>query len=168
MEIIGVIMLSFAVCFIALIICLVFFNFISLMTEEDKCKVLGKRSKSYGLTKERAERISLKTEQAYLDKYPPQGIKHDTFVAEKSKDLGLAAKVLSNKPKTKVLTKDCDIPNKQDSQELFDTGKMSPIVGLKFNTAPPNKSVTCASNETPPSHKTRVFLRKKRKSKQGK
>ena len=105
MEFLSVVILSFVGCFIALIITLVFFNFIILMSDEDK-------------------------------------------------------------PKTKVLTKDCDIPNKQDSQELFDTGKMSPIVGLKFNTAPPNKSATCASNETPPSHKTRVTLRKKRKSKQ--
>ena len=105
MEVLSVIMLSFAVCFITLITILVFFNFISLMSEEDK-------------------------------------------------------------PKTKVLTREYDVPNKQDNQELFDTGKMSPIVGLKFNTLPPNKSVTCASNETPPSHKTRVALRKKRKSKQ--
>ena len=107
MEIISVVMLSFVGCFIALIITLVFFNFIILMSDEDK-------------------------------------------------------------PKTKVLTREYDVPNEQDSQELFDTGKMSPIVGLKFNTAPPNKSATCASNETPPSHKTRVFLRKKRKSKQEK
>ena len=107
MEIIGVVMLSFAVCFITLIITLVFFNFISLMSEEDK-------------------------------------------------------------PKTKVLTREYDVPNKQDSQELFDAGKMSPIVGLKFNTLPPNKSATCASNETPPDHKTRVDLRKQRKSKQEK
>ena len=105
MEILSVIMLSFAVCFIAMIIDLVFFNFISLMCEEDK-------------------------------------------------------------PKTKVLTTEYDVPNKQDGQELFDAGKMSPIVGLKFNTLPPNKSATCASNETPPCHKTRVALRKKRKSKQ--
>ena len=105
MEFLSVVILSFAVCFITLIITLVFFNFIILMSEEDK-------------------------------------------------------------PKTKVLTREYDSPNKQDSQELFDTGKMSPIVGLKFNTAPPNKSVTCASNETPPDHKTRVALRKKRKSKQ--
>ena len=125
MEFLSVVMLSFAVCFIALIITLVFFNFISLMSDEDKSKI-----------------------------------------AEKSKALGLAAKVLSDKPKTKVLTREYDVPNKQDSQELFDAGEMSPIVGLKFNTAPPNKSATCASNETPPSHKTRVTLRKKRKSKQ--
>ena len=105
MEVLSVIMLSFAVCFITLITILVFFNFISLMSEEDK-------------------------------------------------------------PKTKVLTREYDVPNKQDNQELFDTGKMSPIVGLKFNTLPPNKSATCASNETPPNHKTRVALRKKRKSKQ--
>lgn len=38
MEIIGVIMLSFAVCFITLIITLVFFNFIILISEEDKPK----------------------------------------------------------------------------------------------------------------------------------
>ena len=125
MEVLSVIMLSFAVCFITLITILVFFNFISLMSDEDKSKI-----------------------------------------AEKSKDLGLAAKVLSDKPKTKVLTTEYDVPNKQDSQELFDTGKVSPIVGLKFNTLPPNKSATCASNETSPSHKTRVALRKKRKSKQ--
>ena len=107
MEIISVVMLSFAVCFITLIIGLVFFNFIILMSEEDK-------------------------------------------------------------PKAKVLIREYDVPNKQDSQELFDTGKMSPTVGLKFNTSPPNKSATCASNETPPDHKTRVALRKKRKSKQEK
>ena len=105
MEVLSVIMLSFAVCFITLITILVFFNFISLMSEEDK-------------------------------------------------------------PKTKVLTREYDVPNKQDNQELFDTGKVSPIVGLKFNTLPPNKSATCASNETPPDHKTRVALRKKRKFKQ--
>ena len=107
MEFLSVVMLSFVGCFIALIITLVFFNFIILMSDEDK-------------------------------------------------------------PKTKVLTREYDVPNKQDSQELFDAGEMSPIVGLKFNTAPPNKSATCASNETPPSHKTRVTLRKKRKSKQEK
>ena len=73
-----------------------------------------------------------------------------------------------DKPKTKVLTREYDVPNKQDNQELFDVREMSPIVGLKFNTTPPNKSATCASNETPPSHKTRVFLRKKRKSNQEK
>ena len=39
-----------------------------------------------------------------------------------------------DKPKTKVLTREYDVPNKQDNQELFDAGKMSPIVGLKFNT----------------------------------
>ena len=127
MEVLSVVMLSFVGCFIALIIALVFFNFISLMSDEYKSKI-----------------------------------------AEKSKDLELAAKVLSDKTKTKVLTREYNAPNKQDSQELFDAGKVSPIVGLKFNTLPPNKSVTCASNETPPDHKTRVALRKKRKSKQGK
>ena len=125
MEFLSVVMLSFVGCFIALIIILVFFNFISLMSDEDKSKI-----------------------------------------AEKSKDLGLAAKVLSDQPETKVLTRGYDLPNKKDSQELFDAGKVSPIVGLKFNTLPPNKSVTCTSNETPPDHKTRVALRKKRKSKQ--
>ena len=124
MEFLSVIILSFAVCFIALIITLVFFNFISLMSDEDKRKI-----------------------------------------AEKSKDLWLAAKVLSDQPKTKVLTREYDVPDKQDSQELFDVEDMSPIVGLNFNTAPPNKSATCVSNETPPDHKTRVALRKKRKSK---
>jgi len=107
MEVLSVVMLSFVGCFIALIITLVFFNFISLMSDEDKSK-------------------------------------------------------------TKVLTREYDVPNKQDSQELFDVREMSPIVGLKFNTAPPNKSATCASNETPPDHKTRVALIKKRKSKQEK
>lgn len=90
MEIIGVIMLSFAVCFITLIITLVFFNFIILMSVEDK-------------------------------------------------------------PKTKVLTREYDVPNKQDNQELFDIGKMSATVDLKFNTAPPNNGATCASSETLPS-----------------
>ena len=108
MEFLSVVMLSFVGCFIALIITLVFLNFIILMSGEDK-------------------------------------------------------------PNTKVLTREYDVPNKQnkqDSQELFDAGKVSPIVGLKFKTAPPTKSITCASNETPPDHKTRVALRKKRKSKQ--
>ena len=127
MEFLSVIILSFAVCFIALIIVLVLFNFIILMSDEDKRKI-----------------------------------------AEKSKDLGLAAKVLSDQPKTKVLTNTYDAWKNHDSQELFDAGKVHPIVGLKFNTLPPNKSVTCTSNETPPDHKTRVALRKKRKSKQGK
>ena len=127
MEIIGVIMLSFAVCFITLIIGLVFFNFIILMSDEAKSQI-----------------------------------------AEKSKDLGLADKVLSDKTKTKVLTNTYDAWKNHDGQELFDTGKTTPTVGLKFNTAPPNKSITCASNETPPNHKTRVFLRKRRKSKQEK
>ena len=107
MEFLSVVMLSFSVCFIALIITLVFLNLILLMSSEDK-------------------------------------------------------------PKTKVLTREYDAPNKQDSQELFDVGEMSPIVGLKFNTLPPNKSATYASNETPPDHKTRFTLRKKRKSKQEK
>ena len=105
MEVLSVVMLSFVVCFIALIITLVFLNVITLMSEEDK-------------------------------------------------------------PKTKVLTREYDVPNNQDSQELFDAGKVSTVVGLKFNTAPPNKSATCTSNETPPDHNTRVALRKKRKSKQ--
>ena len=125
MEVLSVVMLSFVGCFIALIIALVFFNFISLMSDEYKSKI-----------------------------------------AEKSKDLELAAKVLSDKTKTKVLTREYNAPNKQDSQELFDAGNVSTTVGLKFNTLPPNKSATCASNETPPDHKTRVALRKKRKSKQ--
>ena len=89
----------------------------------------------------------------------------EDYVAEKSQDLGLADKVLSDKPKTKVLTREYDVPNKQDTQELFDIGKMSTTVDLKFNTAPPNKGATCASNETPPNHKTRVALRKKRQRK---
>ena len=127
MEIIGVVMLSFAACFITLIITLVFFNFIILMSDEDKSQI-----------------------------------------AEKSQCLGLAYKVLSDKPKTKVLTNTYDAWKNHDSQELFDTGKISTVMGLKFNTTPPNKGATCASNETPPNHKTRVFLRKKRKSKQGK
>ena len=127
MEFLSVVMLSFVGCFIALIITLVFFNFIILMSDEDKSKI-----------------------------------------AEKSKDLGLAANVLGNKPKTKVLTNTYDAWKNHDSKELFDAGEMSPIVGLKFNTAPPNKSATCASKETPPSHKTRVTLIKKRKSKQEK
>jgi len=127
MEFLSVVMLSFAVCFITLIIGLALFNFIILMTDEGESKI-----------------------------------------AEKSKDLGLAAKVLSDKPKTKVLTNTYDAWKNHDSQELFDTGKVSTVVGLKFNTSPPNKSATCASNETPPDHKTRVTLRKKRKAKQEK
>ena len=74
MEFFSVVMLSFVGCFIALITTLVFFNFIILMSGEDK-------------------------------------------------------------PKAKVLTREYDAPNKQDSQELFDAGKMSPIVGLKIGRA---------------------------------
>ena len=61
----GIIMLSFAVCFIDLIINLAFFNFIGLMSDEVKRKI-----------------------------------------AEKSKYSQLAAKVLSDKPKAKVLTRE--------------------------------------------------------------
>ena len=32
-----------------------------------------------------------------------------------------------DKPKTKALTMEYDVPNKQDSQELFDARKMPPI-----------------------------------------
>ena len=136
MEIISVVMLSFAVCFITFIITLVFFNFISLMSDEDKSKI-----------------------------------------AEKSKDLGLAAKVLSDKPKIKVLTREYDSPNKQDSQELFDTGNMSPIRGHKCDNFVVDdcswyqrevNEITEKYLETVPSHNTRVKLRKKRKSKQEK
>ncbi|MEG2307239.1 MAG: hypothetical protein RSB94_07865 [Erysipelotrichaceae bacterium] len=38
--------------------------------------------KSFGLTKERAERISLKTEQAYLDKYSIVGNKCDHIIVD--------------------------------------------------------------------------------------
>lgn len=124
MEVIGVIMLSFAVCFITLAIGLVFSNFIMFMREEDKSKI-----------------------------------------AEKSKNLGLAAKVLCDKPQSKVLTNTYDVWKNHNNQELFDTGKIPPRVGLKLNTAPPNKGISCANSETPPDHKTRVVLRKKRKSK---
>ena len=119
MEFLSVVMLSFVGCFIALIITLVFFNFIILMSDEDKpkAKALNKQRKSFGLSKERVERISLKTEQAYLDKYPQQGTKQITFVENISKD------------------------------------------GT-------NHKVITTSKETPPDHKTRVALRKKRKSKQ--
>lgn len=124
MEVIGVIMLSFAVCFITLVIGLVFSNRIMFMREEDKSKI-----------------------------------------AEKSKNLGLAAKVLCDKPQSKVLTNTYDVWKNHNNQELFDTGKIPPRVGLKLNTAPPNKGISCANSETPPDNKTRVALRKKRKSK---
>ena len=119
MEVLSVIMLYFAVCFIASIITFVFLNVITLMSEEDepKTKVLNKQRKSFGLSKERVERISLKTEQAYLDKYPPQGTKQITFVEK----------------------------------------YLKMVLNHKVITAP---------KETPPDHKTRVSLRKKRKSKQ--
>ena len=119
MEFFSIVMLSFVGCFIALIITLVFFNFIILMSDEDKpkAKALNKQRKSFGLSKERVERISLKTEKAHLDKYPQQGTKQITFVENMSKD------------------------------------------GT-------NHMVITTSKETPPSHKTRVILRKKRKSKQ--
>ncbi len=87
------------------------------------------------------------------------------YVAEKSKNLGLAAKVLCDKPQSKVLTNTYDVWKNHNNQELFDTGKIPPRVGLKLNTAPPNKGISCANSETPPDHKTRVVLRKKRKSK---
>ena len=86
-------------------------------------------------------------------------------IAEKSKNLGLAAKVLCDKPQSKVLTNTYDVWKNHNNQELFDTGKIPPRVGLKLNTAPPNKGISCANSETPPDHKTRVVLRKKRKSK---
>ncbi len=91
--------------------------------------------------------------------------KDKSKIAEKSKNLGLAAKVFGDKPQSKVLTNTYDAWKNHNNQELFDTGKIPPRVGLKFNTAPPNKGATCASNETPPNHKTRVALRKKRKGK---
>ena len=40
--------------------------------------------KSFGLTKERAERISLKTKQAYLDKYSVLGDKCDHIIVDDS------------------------------------------------------------------------------------
>lgn len=40
--------------------------------------------KSFGLTKERAERISLKTKQAYLDKYSVLGVKCDHIIVDDS------------------------------------------------------------------------------------
>ena len=86
-------------------------------------------------------------------------------IAEKSKNLGLAAKVLCDKPQSKVLTNTYDVWKNHNNQELFDTGKIPPRVGLKLNTAPPNKGISCANSETPPDNKTRVVLRKKRKSK---
>lgn len=86
MELLSIIMLSFAVCFIAFVVGLVFFNVLVMMGNSEQSKV-----------------------------------------AEKSKALGLAAKVLNDKPKSKVLTN--------------------------------------SYLETTPSHKTRVALRKKRKSK---
>ena len=113
MEIIGVVMLSFAVCFITLIITLVFFNFIILMSEEDE-------------------------------------------------------------PKTKVLTREYDAQNKQDSQELFDTGKMSPIRRYKCDNFMIDdcswyqRDVNEAQEkylETLPHHKTRVKNRSKRQRK---
>ena len=86
MEFLSVAMLSFVGCFIALIITLVFFNFIILMSKEDKpkTKVLNKQRKSFGLSKERVERISLKTEQAYLDKYSVLGVKCDHIIVDDS------------------------------------------------------------------------------------
>ena len=87
----------------------------------------------------------------------------EVWVAIKEEDIQAYRELIERDVLSKL--EEYDSPNKQDNQELFDTGKVSPIVGLKFNTLPPNKSVTCASNETPPSHKTRVALRKKRKSK---
>ena len=87
MEFLSVVMLSFSVCFIALIITLVFFNFIILMSDEDKRKI-----------------------------------------AEKSKDLRLAAKVLSDQPKTKALTNTYDAWKNHDSQEMFDAGKVHPYL----------------------------------------
>ena len=73
--------------------------------------------KSFGLTKERAERISLKTRQVYLDKYSVLGVKCDHIIVD---DSWCQREV-------------------NETQEKY--------------------------LETTPSHKTRVKLRKKRKSK---
>lgn len=62
------------VSFVCLILTLVIMNIVN------KAKITQERTnrKSLGLTKERAERISLKTEQAYLDKYPVLSVTCDS------------------------------------------------------------------------------------------
>lgn len=45
------------------------------------------------------------------------------YVADKSKDLELAAKVLSDKPQSKVLVNTYDAWKNHNNQELFDIGK---------------------------------------------
>jgi hypothetical protein len=74
------------------------------------------------------------------------------------------------KPKSKVLTNTYDAWKNHDSQELFDTGKMPPVIGVKCENISVDDSwyrreINEAQEkylETVPSHKTRVALRKKR------
>lgn len=96
------------------------------------------------------------------------------YVAEKSKDLGLAAKVLSDKPKSEVLTSTYDACKNHNNQELFDTGNMSPIRGYKCDNLVVDdcswhqRDVNEAQEkylETLPHHKTRVKNRSKRQRK---
>lgn len=96
------------------------------------------------------------------------------YVAEKSKDLELASKVLGDKPKSNVLTNTYDAWKNCNCQELFDTGKIKPVVGCKCDSlfvddySWHQREVNGTQEkylETVPSHKTRVALRKKRKVK---
>lgn len=95
-------------------------------------------------------------------------------VAEKSKDLGLAAKVLSDKPKSEVLTSTYEAWKNHNNQELFDTGNMSPVRGHKCDNLMVDdyswhqRDVNEAQEkylETLPHHKTRVKNRSKRQRK---
>lgn len=94
-------------------------------------------------------------------------------VAEKSKDLGLASKVLGDKPKSNVLTNTYEAWKNRNSQELFDTGRMSSVIGSRCEIPSVDYSLCqMETNDTQvkyleavPSHKTRVVLRKKRQRK---
>lgn len=96
------------------------------------------------------------------------------YVAEKSKDLELAIKVLGDKPKSNVLTNTYDAWKNRNSQELFDTGKVEPVVGYKCDSlfvddySWHQREINETQDkwkETSPKHSTRIKLRNKRKGK---
>ena len=95
------------------------------------------------------------------------------YVAEKSKDLGLVSKVLGDKPKNHVLTNTYDAWKNHNCQDLFDTGRMSSVIGSRCEIPSIDYSLCQMEvNETQekylenlPKHKTRVKLRNKRKGK---
>ena len=96
------------------------------------------------------------------------------YVAEKSKDLKLASKVLGDKPKSNVLTNTYDAWKNCNCQELFDTGKIEPVVGDRCDSlfvddySWHQREINETQEkylETLPKHKTRVKNRNKRQRK---